>query len=135
MAEADEKVSIPTLQAWSPPVLVEIDETGAGIHKITRELFAGAGNVPRVSTGWFHTVNLDIPPSPALEWLKIRADALRASEDSIKRVSDVSRKLKCEMYEAMRRGQVDAAWTSRSIEYELIKRGWWPRTRPWRSRR
>jgi hypothetical protein len=92
---------------------------------------AGAGNVPDVQTGWFHTVNLDVLPMPAAEWLKAAASRLRASpNDSVRQVSDVARQLEREMYEAMRRGQCDAAWAWGYIKSQLITEGWWPRTRP-----
>jgi hypothetical protein len=128
MAKAGKKTSTP--EEWSPPTLVEIDKTtGAGIHEITRELFVGAGNLGDVPTNWFHLVNLDILPKRAAEWLKIRADSLRASpDDSGRRISDISGQFEREMNGALRRGQCDGAWTAKSIENMLIKQEWWPRT-------
>jgi hypothetical protein len=88
----------------------------------------------RADTDQYYLVNLSSgpPPLPALKWLEAAAARLRTSPlDQSRGVSDVARQLQHEMYEAVRRGQCDAAWTSwRSIENLLIKQEWWPRARP-----
>lgn len=128
MAKAGEKPNTPTPQVWSKPVVVEL-------HILTKELFAGAANLSDVPTGWIHTQNLDIPPLEAVEWLKAAVARLNASPlDSVRRVSDISRRLEHEMYEANHRGQCNAFWVAKSIENELIRKGWWPRTRSPRHR-
>jgi hypothetical protein len=65
---------------------------------------------------------------PAETWLRNRVAGM-SEEDRCQQVTAIAHRLESEMYEAARRGHVDAHWSWGHIKNTLLDLGLWPKRR------